>query len=359
MSHFSVMVIGPNVDAQLAPYHEFECTGHDDQYVVHVDRTEEARHSYATSTTTRLRSPTGVLHSYFNPEGEWRSEFSELEPEAPTWDKNRRRRKIPEGWTEVEIPKREVMSFKEFIECEYGFKPLAHGEQPDLKEEHKYGHVLLDANGEAIAAIDRTNPNKKWDWYSIGGRWQGFLHLKQGAAGIELGEPGAFGPHDDTDPLRHTSQCLKRDIDFNSMREKSGAKAAELWEKAHRITDGAAWRSWEEIVKESKEDYKLARETYWAQGPVNALRETRDPEFVFDIDDSLAGPKDAFIAAARDRAISTFALVMDGRWTAKGEMGWFGCSTEETPHAEWNRRMNELLDSLPDDTLITIVDCHI
>jgi hypothetical protein len=32
MSHFTVMVIGNDVDEQLAPFHEFECTGQDDQY---------------------------------------------------------------------------------------------------------------------------------------------------------------------------------------------------------------------------------------------------------------------------------------------------------------------------------------
>ena len=38
MSHFSVMVIGGNVEEQLQPYHEFECTGINDQYVVDVDK---------------------------------------------------------------------------------------------------------------------------------------------------------------------------------------------------------------------------------------------------------------------------------------------------------------------------------
>jgi len=43
MSHFAVLVVGENVDEQLAPYHEFESTGENDQYVVDVDKTEEAR----------------------------------------------------------------------------------------------------------------------------------------------------------------------------------------------------------------------------------------------------------------------------------------------------------------------------
>lgn len=52
MSHFSVLVVGDNVEVQLAPYHEFECTGRDDQYVQEIDETEEARAEYATDIMT-------------------------------------------------------------------------------------------------------------------------------------------------------------------------------------------------------------------------------------------------------------------------------------------------------------------
>ncbi len=40
MSHFTVLVIGDNPEEQLAPYHEFECTGLDDQYVMDLDETQ-------------------------------------------------------------------------------------------------------------------------------------------------------------------------------------------------------------------------------------------------------------------------------------------------------------------------------
>ena len=43
MSHFSVLVIGPNVDKQLAPYHEFECTGVNDEFIQEVDLTSDFR----------------------------------------------------------------------------------------------------------------------------------------------------------------------------------------------------------------------------------------------------------------------------------------------------------------------------
>jgi len=34
------------------------------------------------------------------------------------------------------------------------------------------------------------NPDSKWDWYSLGGRWSGMIKLKEGSTGI-VGESGA------------------------------------------------------------------------------------------------------------------------------------------------------------------------
>jgi hypothetical protein len=55
----------------------------------------------------------------------------------------------------------------------------------------------------------------------------------------------------------------------------------------------------------------------------------------------------------------TFAFVKDGAWMERGSMGWWGMSTDDMPKSEWYARMNEMINGLPEDTLITIVDCHI
>jgi hypothetical protein len=54
-----------------------------------------------------------------------------------------------------------------------------------------------------------------------------------------------------------------------------------------------------------------------------------------------------------------FALVKDGQWMEKGRMGWFGMSTENKTDEAWTALVREALDGLPDDTALTIVDCHI
>lgn len=56
---------------------------------------------------------------------------------------------------------------------------------------------------------------------------------------------------------------------------------------------------------------------------------------------------------------TTFAILKNGEWYERGEMGWFGQASNEISEDEWEAKTNELLSSLPDNTLITLIDCHI
>ncbi|EJU15135.1 hypothetical protein LH128_00090 [Sphingomonas sp. LH128] len=111
MSHFTVAVFtaekpsDEQLTAILQPWHEYECTGIDDEYVVDVDVTDEMR-----------------------------ADFEKYADEGQT--------------------------FEDFV--------------PDWSS----AEVLEDGR-----CIRRTNPNKKWDWWTVGGRWTGLLTLKQGATG--------------------------------------------------------------------------------------------------------------------------------------------------------------------------------
>jgi hypothetical protein len=52
----------------------------------------------------------------------------------------------------------------------------------------------------------------------------------------------------------------------------------------------------------------------------------------------------------------TFAVVKDGKWYESGE---WGCVANKKAEDLWESEFGKLLDGLPDDTLLTIVDCHI
>lgn len=125
MSHFSVLVFGHDVESLLDPYHEFECTGHNDEYVQDIDETEFAREDYGRH-------------------------------------------------------KDEYVSFAAFLEDYYGRTKVEFDQAPDINDEHKFGYFTVDANDEVIKVIRRTNPNAHWDWYEKGGRYRDRLLLKNG-----------------------------------------------------------------------------------------------------------------------------------------------------------------------------------
>jgi hypothetical protein len=54
-----------------------------------------------------------------------------------------------------------------------------------------------------------------------------------------------------------------------------------------------------------------------------------------------------------------FAIVKDGEWYERGEMGWWCCVSNEKAEEDWDAEVKELLKELPGDTLLTVVDCHI
>lgn len=293
MSHFAIMVIGKDVEQQLAPYHEFECTGIDDQYVQSIDVTDECR--------------THGLDWYGLDENTVTDE------------------------SEVE-----------------------------LDGVHKYGYAVVDYEGLLVKAVNRTNPNKEWDWYQIGGRWSGFLKLKHDAAG-SLGRRGLMGSCAN-DGEGRADAALKGAIDFEGMRDEAGTEAAANWDRAAeaKIAAGFAantiWDAWDVVRERHPGNIEAAREEYHAQEVMQAVKKALD---LWNGTDKFLTPRKEFIQQARDSALVLFGVVKDSKWFAKGEMGWFGMSTGDMTQTEWNRKVNELLDELPDDTMITVVDCHI
>jgi hypothetical protein len=396
MSHYSVLVVGTNVEEQLAPYHEFECTGTDDQYVQDLDKTKEAREEYESRTETRYKDPKGDLHYPYG--NRFYREFTDEERQklslgsddrgpigtgfgsgiswtSKDWGDGRGYRAkvhfLPEGWEEVEIPMPQVKSFPKFIEDWYGHRVVLFGEEPDLAKEHKYGYTLVDERGEVTKVVDRTNPNSKWDWYSLGGRWNGFFKLKPFAIGALGRRPASagFDPSYKPPTADRADICAKGSIDIEGMRFEAGKEAGERYDTFLRITNGCSRHlSWEEVQKRNQTgeqdktgepavNWDAARKEYNEQPAIKALRADKEACW-FDADDFLCS-REEYVADARKRAISTFAVIKDGQWYERGSMGWWGCVSNEKNRDEWVDQFSALIESLPDDTLVSVVDCHI
>ena len=52
-------------------------------------------------------------------------------------------------------------------------------------------------------------------------------------------------------------------------------------------------------------------------------------------------------------------VTTDGEWVERGQMGWFGISSNEMNEDEWDAKFREYLKTLDKDIILTLVDCHI
>lgn len=335
MSHFAVMVIGKDVEKQLQPFHEFECTGIDDQYVQDIDKTDELREAYKKDKQKCLRSPEGKLVNYYNNQF-YRNPTPAEEESQHVFNKGQKVHFIPEGWVEVEVPVCEMMTEAEFAADNYGDEIIVTSQdQIDKKGKNKYGHILVDG-GTVCRYIDRTNPNKKWDWYQVGGRWSGMLLVRG----------------------QEKNSAIKKNIKVGLMRGKEEEECRKHYAEFAAIAKGRTWEPWDSVIKRFPENkIDEAREFYGSQAVIEDLR--KDREFCFDNNDQYLRSLDSLVKEARDSAIVTFALLKDGKWFERGEMGWWGIVLNEQDRDVWNAQFNKMFDELPDDTLITIVDCHI
>lgn len=277
MSHFSVMVICDTVDELeilLAPYQENNMGDCPKQYLEFNDITEEYREQYCKDSVEYVLTKDGRLLLTWDEEFRVPGEFATIGTNT---------HKVPDDLPRVIIPYKILYSsFNEYMSdwC---------GEEKD-EETGRYGYW--------------ENPNAKWDWYVIGGRWKDLLKTKDGT---------------------HCSHGLLSDMDFSPDAEEA-EKAIKKWDQVVNGVDHGI----EEWFCDSK---KYFEETYGS----------------------------AEFYAMSQSEFRTYAVITpDGEWHAKGRMGWFGVSLEEADDAHaWIKHYADAFIKPYVDRHVFIVDCHI
>lgn len=330
MSHFTVLVIGSHPEAQLAPFQENNMGDCPREYLEFHDVEEECRKDYEEDTVTRVKLGNGQLVSPYD------DQFKK--PNTMGFGTNTHT--VPEPLEKIEVPVKEVYpDFEKYITEYHGYKIDS--------ETGKYGYW--------------DNPNKKWDWYLLGGRWTGFFKLKANVAGF-TGIPGLMT---EAAPHGFADQCLKSSIDFEQMRNDASAKAAEVYDFfVSHVDITLPFESWKSVNNRiSNRD--AARRFYQSQPRVGSLRRAEENKtfrekigLMADLEEYNMA-RDEFIEAARNRTGVTFAVVKDGKWYEKGSMGWWGLVSDKKEQEVWNKEYQTLIDDLPDDTMLSVFDCHI
>jgi len=420
MSHFPVLVIGEEPVKALQPYHEFECTGFDDEYIQDIDETQEKLLEYAEATTRMIRSPDGERYDYYDKRFS-RPPTEEEKARGVDWDMHTQ----PDGWVEIEVPTKELKTFTQYV---LGEALEEEGEEPgyllrpgqERDESHKYRFIELDEKDEVKRIVRRTNPNSHWDGWVLGGRWGRFFKLKPDSEFIiddvgngdmytadhwlHAGESGLekYLKHPSTIENRRklvaeltaahsTDHARIKDIDFEAGRDRAEGRARETFAKWRKIFEkhgkplpfshfiemrdvavaklkeqgidkeevSSLYESRKHLVTREDQEDERARMSYNDQPAIKAENELHlsglrsSPMELFGYDE------EAYVAKMRNKAMIPYAVIKDGEWFGKGDMGWWGMSDDKMTDDEWCEKIHQLYAELPEDALLTLVDCHV
>ena len=176
--------------------------------------------------------------------------------------------------------------------------------------------------------LSTYNPQSKWDWYSLGGRWGGSFKLKEGSEVVKESDKTWTNGYADVEE-GYTDHAQFKDIDLTPNPEEV-KEATRFWEV---VVEG------QELQEDEKaEDF----ETFWKK------------EFYLE----RYGDKETYVKCQTE--LFSCSLLYNGEWIEAGEMGWFGCkdSTEDSEKA-YRERFYQIISKLEPDDYLSMVDCHI
>lgn len=168
----------------------------------------------------------------------------------------------------------------------------------DMPDDEAYEYLASDYETDEDGNLLTTyNPNSKWDWYQIGGRWGGHLRLKNGGA---------------------SNEARICEIDFSPDKEE-----------------------YDEAIADWNDDFNNSfyNKEYFVK--------------MYGTAEVYAESVSAFSTYA--------VITPNGIWHQKAEMGWFGLDNATPEDSKnWPLHYYERFIKNADPNLImTIVDCHI
>lgn len=177
------------------------------------------------------------------------------------------------------------------------------------------------------------NPDAKWDWWSVGGRWRYRLKV-----------------------LKSVEHIKDRDMFFEEPKKQKGK---------YRWCDGARIKDirWEDMNRSTKEDVEQ-RARFW-DVIVDGAEPKEGEDFGFcyrgEYYKERYGTKENFIM--KEGLFYTHDL-LDGiwnEWHSMGDMGWFGCdaSTRESFEMYLQKFYEIIQNPEYQDYWFIVVDCHV
>ena len=153
-------------------------------------------------------------------------------------------------------------------------------------------------NDEEGNALSTYNPNSKWDWYEIGGRWSGIIETKQS---------------------KSVNYARIKDIVFTK-----------------ELNDLELQKAKKEYEKLIKEGDMYVPEYYQKRFPT-------------------------LESYLKSYDFSTYALLdTSGKWHEPGKMGWFGMSSSSPEEKkDFDETYMDIINAQDENSWLVVVDCHI
>lgn len=318
MSHFVVIVIGDNPEEQLAPYQENNMEDCPQEYLEFKEVEKQNQEKYENDSIDLV-------------EIEGKSYY--------TWEREYTNHPDKDQFEVKSTPFKEL--YETFDDYMKKFENL---KKDDLTGKYGYWH----------------NPNSKWDWYVLGGRWTGYFKLKESATEYHVGRPGIM-----TSEAKpgYADAAQKKYIDLEGMRDAEAERSKELYDFVHdHIKDTPVNKSWIEIRGIHGTDE--GTEIYHNQERVKVFNELKNSKSnnkigFFDSVDDFNVTREEYIQTAVNTVMLPYAFIKEGKWYAKGDIGMFGISFDDKHGDEWASEFHKMIDSLEDDTWLWAFDCHV
>jgi len=336
MSHFTVLIIGSNVDDQLAPFQENNMGDCPAKYMAFEDDQDNLENEFKTeSSTVFVRNNQEISYR------EYRG-LSQEEQDA---------------CAEVDVPHvKQYKDLDDFIKDYHG-----------MTKENNYHNGRWGY---------WENPNSKWDWFMVGGRWSGYFKLKNGSPGI-MGDKSWASVEPEEG---YVDQLLKKDLDLDGMLQDAANKADSEYDKTLELYGGefpVLEHTWEEV--RDGEDYKSydvqkkidiyhaqhakiiekEKKMAYREAAEKAGKDPYDSGLLWHEIENFQCTREEFIERRKNQQLPTFAVIKDGEWYEKGTMGWWSITTDEKSASDWNAEFMKMFKDIPDNEMITVVDCHI
>lgn len=355
MSHFTVLVIGPDPEKQLAPFDE----NLDTPEYCKGEVSEEEKERFVDYYTRNGENPDGLDYDGLYPiKGkDWDGGKNKKNPTTGVWEEfSTYNPKSKWDWYQLGGRWSGLLKLKPKMLLPFhldGFTPAEVNNFVELYKSNrkKFMTVTSKYNGKtesirkAIADIIDSMANLQFPEHKLGDKsW------------FNEGEEIAAG---------YADQALKRDIDFEGMRNEAEARCREEYDRVLVIFGGEIPKVehlWATIIDKENPFFgpmtiDEKRDFYHAQaGPLKAKELHSQLGWNFDLDE-YQKPLEQLVKEARQEAGQTFGVLKDGVWYEKGEMGWWACVSNEKD--DWSAEYAKLLDEIPDDTLVSVYDCHI